>query len=129
MHSDFQSDRGAFQQLFASSPDPTWIIDNNRFVDCNAVAVRTLGYASRDALLNLHPSKLSPPIQPDGSESYAKSAGKGVYHLFDAAMMAAATNRSELERALREAVTKQEFVLHYQPLIHASTQRPIGVEA
>ena len=60
---------------------------------------------------------------------HAKSAGKGVYHLFDAAMMAAATNRSELERALREAVTKQEFVLHYQPLIHASTQRPIGVEA
>ena len=60
---------------------------------------------------------------------HAKSAGKGVYHLFDAAMMAAATNRSELERALREAITRQEFVLHYQPQIHASTQRPIGVEA
>lgn len=60
---------------------------------------------------------------------HAKSAGKGVYHLFDAAMMTAATNRSELERALREAVTKQEFVLHYQPQIDASTQRPIGVEA
>ena len=72
-HSDFQSDRGAFQQLFASSPDPAWIIDNNRFVDCNAVAVRTLGYASRDELLNLHPSRLSPLIQPDGSESYAKA--------------------------------------------------------
>ena len=88
-HSHFQSDPGAFQQLFASSPDPAWIIDNNRFVDCNAVAVRALGYASRDELLNLHPSKLSPPIQPDGSESYAKAQSmmaiakeKGV-HRFD----------------------------------------------
>lgn len=60
---------------------------------------------------------------------HAKSAGKGVYHLFDAAMMAAATNRSELERALREAVTRHEFVLHYQPQIDATTLRPIGVEA
>lgn len=63
-HSDFQSDRGAFQQLFASLPDPAWIIDNNRFVDCNAIAVTTLGYAGREELLNIHPSKLSPPIQP-----------------------------------------------------------------
>ena len=72
-HSDFQSDRGAFQLLFASLPDPAWIIDNNRFVDCNAIAVTTLGYAGREELLNIHPSKLSPPIQPDGSESYAKA--------------------------------------------------------
>jgi diguanylate cyclase (GGDEF)-like protein/PAS domain S-box-containing protein len=72
-HSDFKSDQGWFKQLFESSPDPTWIIDGNRFVECNEAAIITLGYANREELLNVHPSKLSPPRQPDGQESYAKA--------------------------------------------------------
>jgi diguanylate cyclase (GGDEF)-like protein/PAS domain S-box-containing protein len=64
---------GWFKQLFKSSPDPTWIIDGNRFVECNEAAIMTLGYANREALLNVHPSKLSPPKQPDGQDSYAKA--------------------------------------------------------
>ncbi len=62
-----------FKQLFDSSPDPAWIIDGNRFVECNEVAVKTLGYSSREALLNVHPSKLSPPTQPDGEDSFVKA--------------------------------------------------------
>ncbi|MBE0615845.1 MAG: GGDEF domain-containing protein [Burkholderiales bacterium] len=62
-----------FRQLFELSPDPTWIIEGNRFVECNEAALRTLGYASREAFLNVHPSKLSPPAQPDGEDSYAKA--------------------------------------------------------
>lgn len=69
----FTTDHGWFQQLFESSPDPTWIIDGNRFVACNEAAIRTLGYASREEFLNVHPSKLSPPRQPDGQDSYAKA--------------------------------------------------------
>ena len=72
-HSDFKSDLGWFKQLFESSPDPTWIIDGNQFVECNEAAIRTLGYANREVLLNVHPSKLSPPKQPDGQESYTKA--------------------------------------------------------
>lgn len=66
-------DQGSFKQLFKLSPDPTWIIDGNRFVECNDAAVRVLGYANRDELLNVHPSKLSPPRQPDGEDSYLKA--------------------------------------------------------
>ena len=69
----FNTDHGWFKQLFESSPDPTWIIDGNRFVACNEAAIRTLGYASREEFLNVHPSKLSPPRQPDGQDSYAKA--------------------------------------------------------
>ncbi|MDP2761205.1 MAG: sensor domain-containing diguanylate cyclase [Sideroxyarcus sp.] len=72
-HSGIKSDHGWFRQLFESSPDPTWIIDGNRFVECNEAAIRALGYASREELLNVHPSKLSPPRQPDGQDSYAKA--------------------------------------------------------
>lgn len=71
--SAFDADHAWFRQLFESSPDPTWIIDGNRFVECNEAAVRTLGYASREELLNLHPSRLSPPRQADGQDSYVKA--------------------------------------------------------
>ena len=72
-HSDFKSDPSWFRQLFESSPDPTWIIDGNQFVECNEAAIRTLGYTSREEFLNVHPSKLSPPRQADGQDSYAKA--------------------------------------------------------
>ena len=60
---------------------------------------------------------------------HAKNAGKGVFHFFDAAMMTAATRRLALEHDLREAVSQQQFVLHYQPQLDATGQRATGVEA
>jgi len=71
--SEAKSEKSWFKQLFESSPDPAWIIDGNRFVECNEVAIRTLGYGSREELLDVHPSRLSPPKQPDGEDSYAKA--------------------------------------------------------
>lgn len=62
-----------FRKIFESSPDPAWMIEGNRFVDCNGAAVETLGYPSREALLNLHPSQLSPPSQADGEGSFVKA--------------------------------------------------------
>ena len=60
--------------MFESSPDPVWIIENERFVDCNDAAVRMLGYTSKAELMDLHPSRLSPPTQPDGADSFAKAS-------------------------------------------------------
>lgn len=68
-----EADQAWFKQLFELSPDPTWIIGGNRFVECNEAAVTTLGYPSRAALLSVHPSELSPPTQPDGQDSYVKA--------------------------------------------------------
>src|ERR1035437_2876652 len=72
-HFAFNTDNSWFKQLFESSPDPTWIIEGNQFVECNEAAIRTLGYTSREEFLNVHPSKLSPIRQPDGEESFAKA--------------------------------------------------------
>jgi PAS domain S-box-containing protein len=72
-HSPLDTDHSWFKPLFDLSPDPTWIIDGNRFVECNEAAISTLGYKSRDEFLNVHPSKLSPPNQPDGEDSYVKA--------------------------------------------------------
>jgi len=62
-----------FRALFTASPDPAWIIEEHRFVECNDAALRTLGYANREEFLNAHPSQLSPSHQPDGEDSFAKA--------------------------------------------------------
>lgn len=68
-----QESNERFQTLFDSSPDPVWIIDNQRFVECNQAAIEMLGYPDKDSLKNIHPSELSPQFQPDGEESYSKA--------------------------------------------------------
>lgn len=67
------ADDGWFRQLFDASPDPAWIIEDHQFVECNQAAVSLLGYAGREELLGTHPSRLSPPCQPDGEPSFAKA--------------------------------------------------------
>ncbi|MFA6062538.1 MAG: PAS domain S-box protein [Gallionella sp.] len=62
-----------FRTLFDSSPDPIWIIDEHRFVECNQAAVDMLGYRDKAQLLNTHPSQLSPEFQPDGESSFSKA--------------------------------------------------------
>ncbi len=68
-----QSAESRLRTIFEHSPDPVWIIENGRFVECNDAAIHTLGYASKEQFLNTHPAQLSPPFQPDGEESYAKA--------------------------------------------------------
>ncbi len=67
------AEEARFQSMFESSPDPTWIIDGHQFVSCNAAAVSILGYDSKEALSNTHPSRLSPQFQPDGEASFSKA--------------------------------------------------------
>lgn len=62
-----------FRSLFNLSPDPAWIIENNKFTDCNQAAVNMLGYKDKEDFINTHPSKLSPEYQPDGEELFLKA--------------------------------------------------------
>ena len=68
-----QSAESRLRTMFECSPEPVWIIEDGRFVECNDSAIHTLGYASKDQFLNTHPSQLSPPVQPDGEDSYSKA--------------------------------------------------------
>ncbi len=63
----------AFETLFETSLDGILIIEDGNFVLCNQTIVQMLGYNSKEELLNLHPSKLSPEFQPDGRKSYEKA--------------------------------------------------------
>lgn len=64
---------GALQLVFERSPDAILLFDNGVYIDCNQAAVDMLRAASKDELLSLSPSDLSPAIQPDGTSSATKA--------------------------------------------------------
>jgi diguanylate cyclase (GGDEF)-like protein len=58
----------------------------------------------------------------------AKQRGGNNYQLYTADMNAKALKQLSMEGALRRALDRQEFVLHYQPLVEAATGRIVGME-
>ena len=59
----------------------------------------------------------------------SKSLGKGQYQIFDSQMHAVASQVLQLENDLRKAVERQEFIIHYQPIVALSTGIIVGFEA
>jgi diguanylate cyclase (GGDEF)-like protein/PAS domain S-box-containing protein len=59
----------------------------------------------------------------------AKESGKNCYHLFDTAGYGAIKLHLDNLKAIRSALDKDEFVLHYQPKVNMRTGLVTGVEA
>lgn len=59
----------------------------------------------------------------------AKSAGRNCYRFYGAEMSIAASARQEIENELRHAITNDELVLHYQPIIDSKTGKICAAEA
>ena len=59
----------------------------------------------------------------------AKDRGRGRYAFFEERMNADASARVTIDRELREALRRGEFVLHYQPQIDLATGEVCAVEA
>ncbi|MEZ5542829.1 MAG: EAL domain-containing protein [Pseudomonadota bacterium] len=58
-----------------------------------------------------------------------KEHGCDNYHLYTESMTRRVEARLELEARLRRAMSKNEFILHYQPLVSVADSRCLGVEA
>ena len=75
----------SYREVFERSPDAILIMEGDRFVDCNPAAVRMLRFPDKQSLLErysgatsrgarrAHPADLSPPLQPDGRDSFEKA--------------------------------------------------------
>ncbi|MEL7332067.1 MAG: EAL domain-containing protein [Cyanobacteria bacterium J06560_2] len=61
--------------------------------------------------------------------SRAKAQGRGLHEVFVQDMRAHLSNQLELESDLREALSRQELLLYYQPLICLETMKIAGFEA
>ncbi len=59
----------------------------------------------------------------------AKARGKGGYRVFHSRMHKQAVSLLALETDLRKAVDRDEFEVHYQPILSLSPSRTVGVEA
>ena len=78
-------------------------------------------------------------IGPEGAEELlrnadvamyiAKEAGKNRYQVFEPKMHDTALRRLELKADLQRAVDNEEFVLHFQPVIHLASGEIDGFEA
>jgi len=59
----------------------------------------------------------------------AKSMGRGIYQLYDEEMHARVRRARTIETELRTALTREEFVLHYQPQLDITGNEVVGAEA
>ncbi len=59
----------------------------------------------------------------------AKGAGKNAHRLYTADLSSKISRRLRLESALRDAVLRKDFVVHYQPIVLSGTGKICGCEA
>jgi diguanylate cyclase (GGDEF)-like protein/PAS domain S-box-containing protein len=65
----------------------------------------------------------------DAAMYQAKNAGRNAFRFYTSDLNKRALEMLSTENALRRAIDRHEFVLHYQPQIRISTGRVIGAEA
>jgi len=59
----------------------------------------------------------------------AKAKGRAQYQIFDRAMHEQASKQLSLETEMRRALEREEFLIHYQPIINLATETLVGFEA
>lgn len=69
----FPDGESRFRNFFEQSSDAFLVLDDGRFIDCNAAAVRLLGYADKQGIVLRTLAELSPERQPEGTLSMAKA--------------------------------------------------------
>ncbi|CAK0749784.1 diguanylate cyclase [Azospirillaceae bacterium] len=65
----------------------------------------------------------------DAAAYHAKKAGRNTARLFEATMIDHATERLTMKNDLRLAIERNEFLIHYQPLVDLESRRIVGAEA
>jgi diguanylate cyclase (GGDEF)-like protein len=60
---------------------------------------------------------------------HAKSSGRNRYAIFESALGQAAVEKHTLENELRRALARNEFEVHYQPVVDSHTLKMRGAEA
>ena len=124
----------------------TVLLDIGKPEDAEAVAQKLLAAVAEPCLVEgerhfvtgsvgvaLHPEHGDDPEalvrNADAAMYLAKELGRNNYQLCGHGLSERAHERLWLEAQLRQALTNNDFVLHYQPIVELATSQVIGVEA
>jgi diguanylate cyclase (GGDEF)-like protein len=119
---------------------------SNQRDGATALALRIIGAVTRTFDLNGHEAHVGisigialAPVHGIESEELLRSAdlalydakanGRNDFRLFRPELLEAAHSQKLAESELRDAITAEQFELHYQPVIAADTRQLCGVEA
>jgi diguanylate cyclase (GGDEF)-like protein/PAS domain S-box-containing protein len=69
-----QNSENKYRVLFEDSADANWLMDEEGFLDCNSAALQMFGYSAGAPMM--HPADISPPNQPDGTNSRTAAVQK-----------------------------------------------------
>ncbi len=98
-----------------------WVLDSHEFRVTTSIGIALYPNDGEDAETLLK--------NADAAMYRAKEQGRDNFQLYTPAMNAAILERIALENDLRQALEREEFVLHYQPQVNISTGRVVGMEA
>ncbi|GKV57660.1 hypothetical protein NCCP2222_36070 [Sporosarcina sp. NCCP-2222] len=68
-------------------------------------------------------------IYADNAMYQAKKQGKNRYNVYTSELFEGQEEDYKLDMDLRKAIEHEEFVLHYQPQVHSTTGKLVGMEA
>ncbi|MDP3672777.1 MAG: EAL domain-containing protein [Telluria sp.] len=108
------------QRLMDSVAQPVMLGSKEFFVTCSiGVAVYPTDGAPADSLIE----------HADIAMYRAKKLGRNNFQFYTPAMNDEALERVRIEGALRNALERKQFVLHYQPQVDLASGRIVGMEA
>ena len=111
---------GVIQRVHAAIAQP-WLSGRREFhvTSSIGVALHPVDGTTADVLLR----------NADAAMYKAKENGRNGYQFFTAELNHALVERLDIERRLRGALARKQFLLHYQPRIDMGTGRIVGAEA
>jgi diguanylate cyclase (GGDEF)-like protein/PAS domain S-box-containing protein len=111
----------AFRQPF--------VLEGHEVFTQASVGITFSGSGSPDAAGSLYSRPEEMLRDADTAMYRAKAAGKGCHQVFDSTMHEHVLMRLRLESSLRRAIEREEFLLHFQPIMELSSGQLQGFEA
>ena len=107
-------------EIMKALGSPMWLGEQEIFASCSIGIVYTApDHVQAEDVLR----------DADIAMYHAKKNNSGGYAIFTEAMRNRAVEALDLRTDLRNAILRQEFILHYQPICSALTREVIGLEA
>ena len=108
-----------FRVQFETSRDATMLLDERGFFDCNRATLQMFGFTTREEFISKHPFEVSPPAQPDGTDS-STAARKRIEAAFaTGSQFFEWQHRRSDGTVFASEVLLSRFVLHDKPVLQA----------